>query len=810
MIYNIKNVYYVRFTRKLIEYDYYKYSKFKIFVDSGNLILEIKGKSKQFSCLREIDIIEKKKFMYNNFNVNDDILYKQKRIYTENDYYEHQMNGEINEDTRNTKIHKKMIKTILHEQIDSESESEDEDDEYLINMLEDKNLEEGLMLYLKYGTELNEEFINNLMENINDMITFKPDYKIATYILNNEIGEIIPKETEEPSILLEKWYILTMLLKKGITDANIENCILKIDKLYSLYKNKQDRFKELFNGGNNIYILKDVINEDELDKIFLLTNNRNDKTRLIYYVKKILKHENYYTEKGDLEGVCKERCIDFCILIKLFDKIPLINRENGKKKDVYLYKDYCKYETNIKKFIERMLIGNKISTHVKTHERLKGKQIECYNNAINNKLSIISGLPGAGKSETTAYICKYLMDNGYDLRIMAPTGLAKSKLENGIMKIAKTPEKMMSGTIDYFNVQLRTKNKYADKNERDVGKKKITIIIDEFSMVSIKLFSNLIENLGTLNIEKMILIGDTNQLPSIDTGSLLHELVNYGNTKKEKIDGENVYYTNEENVNRIIPNVELCEILRTGDDKELAEIFQKIVDKNLDVECKIKMLKNSKSVNFVNYKMGIENKIIIETVGEYNKNDENDGAKIRDIKEKNRDLVFLTSTRKNADNVNKLVRKQLYGKNYYKDFNVKDRIMCTKNGKYGGELMNNGNIYYILNKNLINKKFTYEIIRETDLDKMRTIKISELEIKKFIYAYCLTIHKSQSCEWENVIVILENNGMLTRNLLYTGITRTKTKCTLITTESTLRKCLLNEADKLNTYIPHRFLNHKCN
>ena len=671
----------------------------------------------------------------------------------------------------------------------------------------DDNLKGGLSAYLKYQ-KLNRKTIDELFNDITQTITWNEQYKIAIYMLSKHINLIIPDETEETSKLLEKWYLLTMLLKINISIKGINESILKIDRLHDLYKNKSAKLEDLFSKkSNNVYMLKDIINDDELDKIFLLTNDKNDRTRLRYHANKYLKKNDlYYMERTQLEEVCKDK-MDMNKMSELFDEIPMVHKVNGNKKEAYLYEEYCRHETNIKSYIESLLIYNNTSDEDNYNATLKKNQMVAYNNAINNKLSMILGLPGTGKSTTTAAISKYLMDNGYNMYIMAPTGLATSKLENGIKQIANTKkyQKMMTvGTIDYFNIYLRKKNEEDDN---------IVVIIDEFSMVSIKLFSDLINNLRILDVKKIILIGDTNQLPSIRKGSLLYELVNYGNTKHTQIEGNGIFCINNNTTKRIIPHVELREIMRTGDDKELAEIFQKMASKSITPEQKINMLKNNKSVNYVDYVHGIEQVIVNKKIlFSYDKNNDDDnGKKIVDIKNKIKNLVFLTSTRKGADEINKMVRQKLYGRHANEEYQIKDRIMCTKNGKYGNKIrINNGEIYYILNKRLINGKHEYEIIFDGNLNKRNPviIKINNVEMNKFKYAYCLTIHKSQSCEWDDVVVLLQKNNMLNLNLLYTGITRSKINCTLVSSYDTLNECLSKEAPILNTYIPHRELNHK--
>lgn len=114
-------------------------------------------------------------------------------------------------------------------------------------------------------------------------------------------------------------------------------------------------------------------------------------------------------------------------------------------------------------------------------------------------------------------------------------------------------------------------------------------------------------------------------------------------------------------------------------------------------------------------------------------------------------------------------------------FRLGDKVMNTKN-KHDLDL-NNGDIGYITK--ISDGEYTIEF------DGERTITFSSHEMDSVVLAYAITVHKSQGCEFPYVIMpILDNQDiMLFRNLLYTGVTRAKVNIELVGSEEMLRKAI---------------------
>ena len=144
---------------------------------------------------------------------------------------------------------------------------------------------------------------------------------------------------------------------------------------------------------------------------------------------------------------------------------------------------------------------------------LSDEQMQILDVVCKNNIAILNGFAGAGKTASTQGIINMLKDNGKSFRLMSPTGRAAKVLHENTNEPASTIHR----GLGYIPPNTWSYNKW-NKLHTDI------VIVDEFSMVDIWLFKNLLDAID-FNHTKLLLIGDNAQLPSVSCGNLLHDFM---------------------------------------------------------------------------------------------------------------------------------------------------------------------------------------------------------------------------------------------------------------------------------------------
>ncbi len=422
-------------------------------------------------------------------------------------------------------------------------------------------------------------------------------------------------------------------------------------------------------------------------------------------------------------------------------------------------------------------------------------------NVFFNKISIISGCPGTGKTTLISKLILILykffkFKNKNNIKIISYTGKSVSNLTNSLKKnfkllvfdnnlIKLLPNKAI--TIHKFlNLNYKEKNYLFKNNILDIK----ILIVDESSMVSFYLFFNIIKLLKN-NFIKIIFLGDSNQIGSIDPGSFFNDICNckYSLTNYEKELLKNLYILKFNfkkiniNLNKLNNNVVF-----------LKKNYRFLKNKNL--------LKISHFINIGNYN------IIDDFI---KKNNLNCNFVFYDSKKFNYNFFLNFCIKKYKyyiDFINKNDKKY----NFFKIFNKFQIITVLKNTFLGTLFIN----YYINNKfkNKVLKKLIYSykkkifyygepiLINKNNYDlnlyngdlgfivflknRLQVLfndfyKNYRLVYIKNIYSWdnpwSITIHKSQGSEFDNIFIVFPDyfSNLLNRELVYTAFTRAKKK-----------------------------------
>lgn len=431
-------------------------------------------------------------------------------------------------------------------------------------------------------------------------------------------------------------------------------------------------------------------------------------------------------------------------LLQLIEKKRLVLIKDRGIDIVYLPHMY-KAEVNVanlcKKFITNRTPSqgqlNKIEDFIKSYENKKGfslaqKQKDAIKNSLTNRLSIISGPPGSGKTTIIDAICEFYSNK--KILLAAPSAKAADRMYKSTGLHSSTIHRLLKTEPD-------TKSFFYNANNplpADV------LIIDEVSMLGILLANNLLSAVPE-NIKALILVGDADQLPSVDAGNVLTDML----------------------ASKIIPATILDEIYRQGDGSvALTRAMDFKNNKGLDTTA---------SKDFIFYEESNISKIQENVVDIF----------MKDIERYGLENVMILSPQNvgelGVNKINELIQERVNSKVWDKTpeirsgtrkFRIGDRVLHTQNedsrGIYNGYV---GTITDIIEGD---KDFgtmdtivvQYDDIEETyTRDRFDNIKL----------AYALTVHKSQGSEYKSVIFITHSahHYMLSIPLVYTGMTRVK-------------------------------------
>lgn len=391
----------------------------------------------------------------------------------------------------------------------------------------------------------------------------------------------------------------------------------------------------------------------------------------------------------------------------------------------------------------------------KTGTTLDEKQMEAVMEADHCGLLVLTGGPGTGKTTTINTMISVFESEGLSIALAAPTGRAAKRMSEATGFEARTIHRLLEVNGDPER-GLSFGKTAEDPLEPDV------IIIDEMSMVDIYLLHALLSavTIGT----HLVMVGDSNQLPSVGPGSVLKDIIESGTIRV----------------------VTLTKIFRQAQESDIVVNAHKI---HAGVHPQI----SNRSRDFFFMKETDPNKIIGLTIKLVRDN------LPRYVHAPVSDIQVMAPMKKGLIGVgrlNQLMQQYLNPegggrKEHMRGdtlFREKDRVMQVKNnyqipwdvrGRHGapvesGEGVFNGDMGIIREINDISGTITVEF------DEHRCVEYGMNDLDQLELAYAVTIHKAQGSEYPAVVIpLLRGPRMLmNRNLLYTAITRAK-RCVVL-------------------------------
>jgi len=466
--------------------------------------------------------------------------------------------------------------------------------------------------------------------------------------------------------------------------------------------------------------------------------------------------DKYLSRVGDVLALTKYYSAEKCIAANL----KQLNDQQKIEKD------------DVEKLIIKYEKGNKIQLH--------DLQREAVIDSVTNGMTVITGGPGTGKTTIIKAILFINQARGHTTQLLAPTGRAAKRLEETCGFNASTIHRALD--IDYK--QGRGHFTYDDPDNilsADV------VIVDEVSMCDVILMNQLLKKV--LTGTRVILVGDIDQLASVGAGNVLEDII----------------------TSQVIPVVRLTEIYRQ-------DALSKIVTNAHAINRGEMPDISNKSRDFffetANNPTEIREKVISLVATRLPKYLEKSPVANGDTSFKKGGIIQVLCPMKAGEAgciaLNLALQESLnpkengkpeitYGETIYR---LGDRVMQTQNNYHqewvkngvSGEGVYNGDIgtIYEVNPQYGEVRVQFEDGRESTYTRSDLTSLSP--------SYAITVHKSQGCEFDVVVIPVTSGAymILTRNLLYTAVTRAKTLVMLVGSSENIKKMVEN------TYTKRRF------
>lgn len=600
----------------------------------------------------------------------------------------------------------------------------------------------------------------------------------------------------------EVWQIVGFLDKFGIGPQNAET----IYKALGINAIEQIQ--------SNPYILVDLVNKvnfNQIDKMALdIGIEYNNEKRIRSGVKHALLlttynghcavvYENLLKFVHELLGVREDEIEDVLINMKVKNDIVIEEREGYEW--VYLYQYYQAEKNVAEKLIQLDKYKNikKISkfekeleiTEAKSNIELSEEQKEAIKQINNNNVCVITGGPGTGKTTIIKAIIDLYKHNEMKPVLCAPTGRAAKRMTETTGIEAKTLHRLLEiGSFSSSENQNNNTNLSVTPIDADI------IIVDEMSMVDIFLMNYLCR--AIYNGTKLVLVGDTDQLPSVGPGNVLKDIIE----------------------SEVITTITLNKIFRQAAQSKIIMNSHRVNDGQSFISKEEIQNSNEKYVeDFFYIDENDKNKILYQVLSL-------SGERLKKFGDYDfiKNIQIITPTKKGelgTKELNKRLQQEINPQSEYKKekkfgdsiFREGDRIMQIKN---------NYEIYWEKNKKsfesgsgIFNGEFgTIQKIDEKekniqikfDDDKIAWYAFSELE--QIEHAYSITVHKAQGSEFDVVIMVIAPSApmLLTRNLLYTGMTRAKKLLIMVGNKNVLEFMIQNaDNKKRNTGLTYKLV-----
>lgn len=616
-----------------------------------------------------------------------------------------------------------------------------------------KNSEYGpeFAMYDACETALGEEEMTKFIAGLRTQLSRKEIKKILS-VVNNDIFSILSIKDAEAQLQE----------KTGVDILSITDLTGKLKKLM----NEMTLFKILDQNGGNYAHCKKILSKFQGESLAVLTtdpyqilekvslpfavidkfalNNGADaysqqriRAMLIWAMRRITNAGHVYFTLEELERLIKRTygAVPVTAILSALTDHPYIMRDPDY--DVYYEKTLYFDEAQGAKEYARLQQSRKpLPWHPEIIEKLEKdsgctlgrQQKEAFLLLRSTGIKVLTGDPGTGKTTTVNLLLKYLEeiwkevdpDNKPKISLCAPSGRASQRMKETTARNALTIHK----TLDYQSYGGREMCKGAnDPIDADI------IVVDETSMMGLGLFTKLLKAIRSGSL--VLFVGDINQIPSVEPGNVLHDLIRCGT---EYCHLTEVYRQSEES----LINQNAKKIISGDDNLQTGPDFSLIDCKSEEIDAVFRA-----SVQEIIRLSGDKDKVqIISPIKKGTCGTKNTNRMIQEIFNPGQGGIW-------------------YG---YNNYSLNDRIIMLSNNYslnyYNGDI---GKIVDVSDNHI-------QMECNGDILNIPRDQFSDLTL-----SYSITIHKSQGSEFDYLLILLpkESRGMLDQNLFYTAVTRAK-------------------------------------
>lgn len=392
-------------------------------------------------------------------------------------------------------------------------------------------------------------------------------------------------------------------------------------------------------------------------------------------------------------------------------------------------------------------------------------QTEAIRLAVLSKVMVLTGGPGTGKTTTTLGIISAYKQAGCRVLLAAPTGRAAKRMSEATGMEAKTIHRLL---------EYKPPEGYQKKEESPLEGD--VLILDECSMIDVMLMYNLLKALP--DSMTLIMVGDTDQLPSVGAGNVLKDIIDSGR----------------------IPVVKLTRIFRQAQGSRIIMNAHRI-NKGEAID-----MRGGKDSDFF-FAEEKTNEGIVDRLVKYCTKNLPEYYHVDPLK----DIQVLTPMQRSevgAANLNQVLQNAMNPdgpalKRGGACYRVKDKVMQIRNN-YEKEVFN-GDIGTI----------SFVDTEERELKVIfdgREVTYDVTELDELALAYATTIHKAQGSEYPIVVmpISMSHFVMLQRNLIYTGVTRAKKILVMIGDKKAVYYAIKNQKTaQRNTKLSERLKDRSC-
>ena len=542
---------------------------------------------------------------------------------------------------------------------------------------------------------------------------------------------------------------------------------------------------------SNLYVLTEIMDFNKVDAIYKSNHEELDRVRIKACMVEAMRRlsinngDTYYKSEEIKDALKKE--FDLLLDEIEFEEIMYTLEEENKvvlEAGLYYLVEYYDAEVAITDHLFQLSTNSTTPFYDFDHEiALLEEENKVYYNedqrnaikkALENKITIISGGPGTGKTTIINAIVKlYIKMHDFspmevlaNIALLAPTGRASKKMSTSTGLPAMTIHRFLKWNKDTNNFGV---NEYHKAQEN-------LIIVDEMSMIDISLFDALLKGIRS-NVQ-LVMVGDVFQLPSVGPGLVLNDLI----------------------ASDLFTFCPLEKIYRQSDNSYIPYLALEIKNKDLSED----FVSQKDDYNFLN----VDGKYIKDMIRKICIMSKDKGLNEEDIQI----LAPMYKGENGIDNLNMILQELFNPKDSKKEeirygefiYREGDKVLQLQNNPDSNVF--NGDIGYIRKINLKTGKSKDTII--IDFEGVK-VSYTKEELNQIKHAYAITIHKSQGSEFSHVILPISRSyyKMLYNKLIYTGVSRAKKSLVIIGEANSFMMAVNNDyASSRKTNLKERLMN----